>query len=370
MITSRDVECMSYALRLAKRGQFTTRPNPNVGCVITNTEGNIVGAGYHQKAGSDHAEVIALREAGEQAKSGTAYVTLEPCCHQGKTGPCTLAIIKSGINRVVIASQDPNPLVAGKGVDLLRENGITVETNVLHEQSAALNRGFSKRMTQGLPWVTVKSASSLDGKTSLSNGDSKWITSEHARKDVQKLRAMHDSILTGIGTVLSDNPSLNVRLPMSEFDYAQEILQPVRVVIDYDLKIPSGAKLLSLDGNTIIYTGSDSDDREISDIDQVNVIKFSGQNRKFNLYDVLKDLADQQINSVLVEAGPNLLGELIQAKLIDEWISYIAPIFMGDKANSLLNIDTVTHMDHCVSLECTDFRKIGDNFKITSLVKH
>ena len=370
MITSRDVECMSYALRLAKRGQYTTRPNPNVGCVVTNAYGKIVGTGYHQKAGKDHAEVIALREAGKDANNGTAYVTLEPCCHQGKTGPCTLAVIKSGIRRVVIAMKDPNPLVAGKGIEVLKENGIEVDVDLLQEQAYEINRGFIKRMTKGIPWVTVKSASSLDAKTSLNNGNSKWITSEHARNDVQKLRATHDSIMTGIGTVLTDNPSLNVRIPIDELEYAQEIIQPTRIIIDYDLKITSNMKLFSLEGDTIIYTGNQSDTHAITEIDNVEIVKMEGADRKLDLHAVLKDLADRQINSVLVEAGPNLLGNLIQNKLVDEWIFYISPIFMGNSANSLLNLTTISNMDECISLECTDFRKIGDNFKITSLVKH
>ncbi len=370
MVTTRDVECMSLALRLAKRGQYTTRPNPNVGCVITDSNDNIVGSGYHQKAGCDHAEVIALREAGEQAKNGTAYVSLEPCCHQGKTGPCTLEIIKSGIRRVVIAAKDPNPLVAGKGIALLRENGITVDEDVLHEQSIALNRGFIKRMKDGYPWVTVKSASSLDGKTSLKNGTSKWITSEHARHDVQKLRAAHDAIMTGIGTVASDNPSLNVRLSASELTNIEEIMQPTRVVIDHDLKIPTDAKLLSLDGKIIIYTGSHTNDQAFSTFAQVEIVKLESDNRKLNFRSVLKDMAQREINSVLVEAGPTLLGELVQAKLVDEWVSYIAPTLMGNDAKSMVNTAEITEMENCISLQCTDFRKIGDNFRITSLVKY
>ncbi len=370
MISPRDVECMSFALRLAKRGQYTTRPNPNVGCVITNQKGDIVGSGFHEKAGQEHAEIHALREAGEQANQGTAYVSLEPCCHQGKTGPCTQALIESGVRRVVIATDDPNPLVAGKGIEVLRENDITVEDNVLNQQAKYLNRGFNKRMTQGLPWVTVKSASSLDGGTSLNNGTSKWITSEYARKDVHKLRARHDAIMTGVGTILADNPSLNVRLTEAELEINQPIVQPLRVIIDHDLKTSIDASVLSQDGKTIIFTGHQTDDTEFLNLDNTKIVKVDSTERKLCLESVLKTLADQEINSVLIEAGPTLVGGLIQEKLVDEWVSYMAPTFMGSASRGMLNINEITDMKNCISLECTDFRKIGDNFRITSLIKN
>jgi len=371
MTNQRDVECMSLALRLAKRGYYTTRPNPNVGCVITDKHDDIVGTGYHARAGEAHAEIHALKEAGEKAIGGTAYVTLEPCCHQSKTGPCTQALINAKIANVVIAMQDPNPLVAGKGVEQLRQHGINVsDNNPLSEQANKLNRGFIKRMSQGIPWVTVKTATSMDGRTSLNNGESKWITSEHARKDVQKLRASNDAILTGIGTVLADDPSLNVRLNNEQLGIDGNVIQPWRIVIDPQLKISPEAKLLGVEGNTLIFTKNNIESSKFNDVQNCQIIQSPDNNGKFNLRLVLEKLSSFEINSVMVEAGSVLVGELINAKLVDELIHYISPKVMGNTAKGMLDIDEIKHMDDCISLQYSDIRKIGSDLRITSSITY
>ncbi|MDW3094738.1 MAG: bifunctional diaminohydroxyphosphoribosylaminopyrimidine deaminase/5-amino-6-(5-phosphoribosylamino)uracil reductase RibD [Gammaproteobacteria bacterium] len=370
MSNHRDVECMSLALRLAKRGLYTTRPNPNVGCVISDKYGHVVGTGYHSRAGQPHAEIHALKQAGDKATGGTAYVTLEPCCHQGKTGPCTQALIDAEIARVVIAIQDPNPLVAGKGVQHLQHHGIHVTENLLSYQAEVINRGFIKRMSRGLPWVMLKMATSIDGRTSLNNGQSKWITSEHARYDVQKLRAKYDAILTGIGTVIADDPSLNVRLSSDELNIDGDVIQPYRIVIDPDLKISLNAKLLQQKGKTLLFTKEHLDNSKFSMIEGCEIIHLPYKNGKFNLKMLLEKLSAYEINSVMIEAGPILSGELINSKLVDELVHYVSPKLMGNTSKGMLDIDEIKKMDNCISLEYSDIRKIGDDLRITSLINY
>ncbi len=370
MVNQRDVECMSHALRLAKRGIYTTRPNPNVGCVITNKQQQIVGEGYHHNAGAPHAEINALSQAGEQARDGTAYVTLEPCCHTGKTGPCTQALIDAGIKKVVIAMRDPNPLVSGKGIEELNNNDIAIVENILTQQASMLNRGFIKRMTSELPWVSVKIASSLDGRIALNNGESKWITSEQSRYDVHRLRARYDAIMTGVGTVLADDPSLNVRINSKELGVDGELMQPLRVVIDPELKLPDSATMLALPGKTLVFTDSQTNTARFTNINNCEVIKLESKQGKFDLHMVLSELAKREINSVLVESGPMLVGKLFDAKLVDELIQYIAPILMGDDAKGMLSIHELTQMSECISLEQHDIRQFGQDIRITSLIKH
>ena len=365
-----DVECMSLALRLARYGRYTTRPNPNVGCVITNADNKIVGTGYHVRAGEAHAEINALKQAGKNAHNGTAYVSLEPCCYEGKTGPCTTALIEAEISRVVIAMCDPNPLVSGKGIEKLREKGIQVDTDLMHDQAKILNRGFVKRMTLGLPWVTVKMASSLDGRTALSNGKSKWITSEMARKDVQMLRAQYDAIMTGVGTVLADNPSLNVRISNKELGIESKINQPHRIILDSSLQFPKEAKMLSHEGETWIFTTKQAKQSEFSNIEHCKIFTLNENNGKLDLKELLQTLAKKEINSVLIEAGPKLVGSLLKEGLVDEWISYVAPKFLGNAANGMLDIGELQNLDESITLECNDIRQVGSDIRITSLIKH
>ncbi len=370
MTNPRDVECMSLALRLAKRGLYTTRPNPNVGCVITDKQDNIVGTGYHSRAGQSHAEVHALNQAGDRAIGGTAYVTLEPCCHQGKTGPCTQVIIDAEIARVVVAIQDPNPLVAGKGIEKLQHHGIHVTENILSNQAKTINRGFIKRMSQGLPWVMLKTATSIDGRTSLKNGQSKWITSEHARNDVQKLRASYDAILTGVGTVLADDPSLNVRLSSKELNIEGDVIQPYRIVVDPDLKISPNAKLLQHKGKTLLFSKEGIDHSKFNAIEDCEIIQLPDQNGKLSLKLILEKLSTYEINSVMTESGPSLAGNLINLKLVDELVHYVSPKIMGNSSKGMLDIQEIENMEDCLSLDYSDIRKIGDDLRITSLINY
>ena len=360
---------MSLAIRLARRGMYTTRSNPNVGCVITDTSGNIVGTGFHKLFGEPHAEINALQEAGDQARGGTVYVTLEPCCHQGKTGPCTQALISAGISKVVIAMQDPNPFVAGKGIAELRGQGVEVECGLLAAQAALLNRGFLKRMSSEMPWVTVKMATSLDGAIALHNGQSKWITSEEARLDVHHLRARHDAIMTGIGTVLADDPSLNVRLNQ---DIA--VRQPLRVVIDAMLQMPATAKMLSLEDKTLIFTSVSPAKSPLTHNQQCEVIQLensdNNEDHSLCLRLVLAELAKRSVNSVMVEAGSSLVGSLIRLQLVDELVIYVAPKLMGNASKGGINLGVIENMNDCLSLEYTDIRNVGADLRITSKINY
>ena len=366
MIDPRDVECMAHAIRLAKRGRFTTRPNPNVGCVITNSNGELVGSGFHQRAGEAHAEIVALRQAGERAKGSTAYITLEPCCHQGKTGPCTDAIIRAGVKRVVVAMQDPNPVVTGKGIQQLRDHNVDVEVDVLNEQARRLNRGFIKRMESGLPWLCIKSAISLDGRTALHTGDSKWITSPAARNDVQKLRAEYDAIMTGIGTVQADDPSLNVRINAQDVGADNELMQPLRVVVDSKLQTPPSAKMLSLVGKTMIFTNSSKAVPELDNHAACQIVRLDDQAEQVDLQVVLKILAENEINSVLIEAGSTLVGNLIQNKLADELIVYVSPKLFGSAAKGISDLDLISDMKEHIALQFTDVRTVDTDLRITA----
>lgn len=370
MFSQHDVECMSRALHLAKRGIYTTRPNPNVGCVITDTKGEVVGQGFHQKAGEAHAEIMALEQAGSLARHGTAYITLEPCCHQGRTGPCTQALIESGIKKVFVAMEDPNPQVSGKGIAILRQHDIEVVNDCLGDQAMHLNRGFIKRMSTGMPLVTLKIATSADGRTALKNGLSKWITSAQSRHDVQKLRACHDAILTGIGTVLADDPGLNMRLENFELGIEGPVAQPLRVIIDPGLEMPVTAKILQVPGDTVIFTGCSVNADYFNKLDHCNVIRLDSQQGKFDLKQVLRQLADLEINSVMVEAGASLLGALINDKLADELVHYIAPSLLGNLSRGMFDIHEITAIDKRVDLQFRDIRHVGKDIRVTSLITY
>jgi diaminohydroxyphosphoribosylaminopyrimidine deaminase/5-amino-6-(5-phosphoribosylamino)uracil reductase len=350
-----DSQWMARALRLAERGLYTTSPNPRVGCVLVR-ENKVVGAGWHERAGEPHAEVHALRAAGKLARGATAYVTLEPCSHHGRTPPCADALIAAGISRVVTAMQDPNPLVAGQGLKKLRAAGIEVECGLMETAARELNIGFVSRMTRGTPWVRSKIAASLDGRTALANGASKWITGDAARRDVQHWRARSCAVLTGIGTVLADDPKLNVReLPTGR--------QPLRVVLDSQLRIAPEAAILS--GGTLVYTVS-SDVNKLMEL-QANgaeVVTLAGANGKVDLSAVLRDLGQRGINEVLVEAGSKLNGALLEAGLVDELVLYLAPQLLGDAAQGLADIGELTQLQQRVALQWNDVRQVGNDLRI------
>ena len=370
MINNSDIERMSQAIQLARLGQYTTRPNPNVGCVITDQNNNFIASGYHRQAGQAHAEILALQAAAERAQNSTVYVTLEPCCHQGKTGPCVEALIAAKVKRVVLAMQDPNPLVAGKGRAALLAAGIQVDSDVCRDQAQALNRGFIKRMQTGLPWVTIKTASSLDGRTALANGCSQWITSAAARRDVHTMRARYDAIMTGIGTVLADDPSLNVRSADIE-----QVVQPLRVVMDPNLTMPSDAKMLGLAGQTLVFTDKNSSDIDLKLSQQCEIMPLDTHNGRFDMRTVLTCLGAREINNVMVEAGSTLCGALITHHCVDEIVHYLAPTYLGEgqreAANKgMFNLGSLTAIDQGIGLTITDQRNIGVDVRITASISY
>jgi len=348
---------MARALQLARQGLYTTDPNPRVGCVLVK-DGEIIGEGWHQRAGLSHAEVEALNNAPD-AQGATAYVTLEPCSHFGRTPPCCDALINAGVSRVVVAMQDPNPLVAGQGLQKLRAAGIDVVCGVLQEESQLLNQGFIKRMTQQRPWVRSKLAMSLDGRTAMASGESKWITSAQARADVQQLRAESSAILTGINTVLADDPALTARVDA-------EVVQPIRVVLDSRLAMPVDAQLVNGPGRTLILTSS-TDDAKKQALQQAGfeIYEIPEHQGRLDLRQVMTFLAEQQINEVLVEAGPTLNGALLAQNLVDEWVIYMAPCVLGDQGRGLFTLPDMNTMADKKNLNLADVRQVGPDLKLT-----
>lgn len=356
-----DNEYMQRALRLAERGLYTTDPNPRVGCVLVN-QGKIVGEGWHERAGEPHAEINALSQAGEQARGATAYVTLEPCSHTGKTPPCADALVKAGIVSVVAAMTDPNPLVAGKGLEILRQQGIEVRSGCMEQQARQLNPGFIKRMERGLPYVRLKMAMSLDGRTAMSSGESQWITGEAARRDVQLMRARSSAIVTGIDTVLMDDPSMNVRLSPQELVISGEVRQPLRVVLDSRLRFPVNAKIGGNNNDVLVITSSDATRDDLL----CRVVKVASRDSRVDLQQAMETLADMEINEVHVEAGAVLGGAMLQQQLVDEIVIYMAPCLMGNEARGLFSLPGLSEMKHRISLDIQDVRSIGKDMRVTA----
>ena len=360
---SADVEFMARALTLARRGLYTPDPNPRVGCVLVK-DGEIVGEGWHERAGKPHAEINALNQAGDKARGATAYVTLEPCCHTGRTPPCTDALIAAGVSRVVAAMQDPNPLVAGQGLNALAEAGIQTENGVLKSQAEVINPGFISRMRENRPYVRVKLAVSLDGKTAMAMGESKWITGDAARADVQRLRAQSSAILTGSGTVLSDDPSLNVR----DMDIGR---QPMRVIVDANLSTPETAKMLKLEGSTLIATAAEEPDlSEMLVIAGAEIILLPAGPDKVDLPALMQHLAAREVNEILVEAGSTLCGSLLESELVDELVVYMAPHIMGHDARGMFRLPALQTMADRIALKITDVRAVGDDWRITAVPRY
>lgn len=362
-----DVEYMSRALQLARGGLYTTRQNPCVGCVIVN-DGKIVGEGFHQLPGRPHAEINALNVAGTQASDATVYVTLEPCSHYGKTPPCADALITAGVGKVIMAMTDPNPEVSGSGRDKLRDAGVDVIEGVLQPEAEALNPGYIKRMIQGLPLVRVKMAMSLDGRTAMASGESQWITGSAARADVHRWRARSCAILTGSGTVLADDPSLTFR-PDEHESLQSEIpavtKQPLRVVCDTSLKMSLHARLLAQPGQTLVATiqsVNKADELIQAGAEVVNVP--AERTGKVSLSAVMKLLAERGINEILVEAGAGMTGALLAEGLVDEFLIYMAPHFMGDQARGLVSVPGLEHMSDRIQLKIDDIRAIGQDWRI------
>lgn len=358
--TASDHSYMARALQLAERGRYTTHSNPRVGCVIVKNN-QVVGEGAHLYAGEPHAEVYALKQAAEQAQGATAYVTLEPCSHFGRTPPCANALMDAGVSRVVAAMQDPNPQVAGRGLKRLREAGISVSFGLMESEARELNVGFISQMEKGRPFIRIKLAMSLDGRTAMQSGESKWITGEAARRDVQFLRAQAGAVLTGIGTVLADDPSLNVRLSAQALN-VDRVLQPKRVILDRDLKCSSDAQLFSLVGETLVYT-QNNDPQRIQALTQAGaIVRYSDD---LSLSNVMQMLVADGINEVHVEAGAKLCGALVEQGFADELIIYIAPHLMGSDARGLLDLP-FAQMNQRIDLDIQDIRAVGKDWRITA----
>jgi diaminohydroxyphosphoribosylaminopyrimidine deaminase/5-amino-6-(5-phosphoribosylamino)uracil reductase len=358
-----DSQWMAQALHLATLGLNTTSPNPRVGCVIVR-DGKPISVGWHERAGEPHAEVHALRMVQEQVqvRGATAYVTLEPCSHFGRTPPCADALIAAGVARVVVATLDPNPQVAGNGLARLRAAGIEVECGLMESEARALNIGFFSRMERSLPWVRSKIAASLDGRTALANGISKWITGNAARLDVQYLRARSCAVMTGIGTVVADDPQLNVRDILTE-------RQPLRVVLDSQLNLPLKAKLLQ-DRNVLVYAAR-QDAAKIAALEDAGaqVAVFADAAGQVALPEVMRDLAARGINELLVEAGGTLNGALLNAGLVDELVLYLAPQLLGDMARGMAQLGELHALDQRVQLDWQDVRHVGKDLRITARVQ-
>ncbi|MGB2521014.1 bifunctional diaminohydroxyphosphoribosylaminopyrimidine deaminase/5-amino-6-(5-phosphoribosylamino)uracil reductase RibD [Shewanella algae] len=369
MWSNTDIAMMSRAIMLARRGRYTTRPNPNVGCVIIDADGKIVGEGWHQRAGEPHAEVHALKMAADKARGATAYVTLEPCSHYGRTPPCAEALIKHGLKRVVVAMTDPNPQVAGRGIGMLQEAGIQVQSGLLAEQARELNPGFLSRMERNRPWVTLKLAASLDGKTALANGESKWITGPEARRDVQRLRARSCALLTGIETVLADDPSLNVRHSelgsLGETLGDQQLIQPLRVILDSNCRMPLDARLLKIASPVLLVSCRPYEDEFLAALPPyVTTLVLAGEDNRVDIAALLLHL-NQSCNTVLVEAGATLCGAFITAGLADELLLYQAPKLLGAAGRNLLALPNYQQIADTPAIRVADQRKLGNDTRLT-----
>jgi diaminohydroxyphosphoribosylaminopyrimidine deaminase / 5-amino-6-(5-phosphoribosylamino)uracil reductase len=353
--TSADHEHMARALRLAQRGLYSTMPNPRVGCVIAG-KNRIVGEGWHEKAGEPHAEIHALRAAGESARGATAYVSLEPCAHHGLTPPCVDALIAAGVARVIAAMQDPNPSVAGEGMSRLTAAGIETAVGLLEDEARELNIGFHSRMLRGRPWVRVKAAASLDGRTALSNGASQWITGEAARQDGHRLRARACAVLSGIGSVLADDPQMTVR--GVEVDR-----QPLRVIVDSRLRTPPRARILQ-GGALVVGALPESDRKTALEVAGAEVLLLPGPDGHVDLQFLLRELGRRGMNELHVEAGRTLNGALLAQGLVDELVLYLAPIFLGNAARGLFDLPELSSLDEARTWRQHDLRQIGSDLRL------
>ena len=367
-ITAADFDFMAQVFRLAERGLYTTMPNPRVGCLLVK-DGQVLAGGWHERAGDAHAEVNALRAAGDNARGSTAYVSLEPCSHQGRTGPCSQALVDAGVRRVVYAMEDPNPLVSGRGIELLRNAGIQVDGPVLEDDARALNPGFIRRMERKLPYVRCKMAMSIDGRTAMGSGESKWITGPKARADVQRLRARCCAIISGVGSILQDNASLTVRvdelgLPDAEAAAAR---QPLRVILDSQLRIPRNALMFKQSTPILLVHNGQVSEAQLQNWPAfVELIALPAKDGRIDLQALLRELANRQCNEVLVEAGATLSGSFLRRGLLDEIVIYMAPKLLGSNALPLFNLPLET-MSSALSLKIKDIRALGRDWRITAI---
>ena len=367
-----DHKFMQRAISLAKRGHFTTSPNPRVGCVIVRNE-EVVGEGFHQKAGQGHAEVHALKQAGIKANGATAYVTLEPCSHYGLTPPCAEALIKAQVTHVIAAMVDPNPKVSGRGLELLNAAGITTQFGLLEQDARALNPGFIQLMTTKLPYVRCKLAASLDGKTAMASGESQWITSAEARIDVQRLRAQSCAVICGADSVIFDDAKMTVRwhdLGELKNSYAEaDVRQPVRIIIDGKNRLTPDLAIFQSESKILLIRHTIENDHTWPHfVEQVQIDK--AENSEYiNLTLLLRYLAKQGLNDVLVESGSQLSGAFVSQNLVNELILYQAPKLIGHDGRGLVNMPTVLQLDEAKNLEIQDMRMIGKDIRLTAIFK-
>jgi len=353
-----DEAAMRRALELAERGLYSTQPNPRVGAVLARDD-EIVGEGWHERAGEPHAEPIAIRAAGERARGATAYVTLEPCCHHGRTPPCVDVLLAAGVRRVVYAVDDPNPRVNGGGAKRLREAGVAVESGLLSADSEALNAGFLMRMRSGRPFIRLKTGASLDGRTALANGKSQWITSEESRADVQHWRAQSGAVLTSAATVLADDPRLDVRINAPR--------QPLRVVLDRRRALRKTAHILAPPGDVLVFAAPTATRKKVTGEERLGDARVERLRVKRSHLDfaaVFARLAELEVNDVLVEAGPRLSGALLGAGLVDEWLLYVAPKLLGEGAKPLASLPRLTKLDAAPGFTVMDSKAVGPDLRL------
>ncbi|PCF94203.1 bifunctional diaminohydroxyphosphoribosylaminopyrimidine deaminase/5-amino-6-(5-phosphoribosylamino)uracil reductase RibD [Vreelandella nigrificans] len=369
-----DHQYMARAIQLAKQGLYTTDPNPRVGCVIVRydecKQGRIVGEGFHVRAGEPHAEIHALKSAGELANGATAYVTLEPCSHTGRTGPCAVALAEAKVTRVVLAMVDPNPLVSGQGIKLLEASGVVVEAGLLESDARALNPGFILRMQHQRPFVRLKMAMSLDGRTAMGSGESQWITGPEARTQVQRLRARSSAILSGVESLIMDDSRLTLRADQLALANADEVVkrQPLRVILDSRLRLPLAAACLREPGRTLVVTTeqhSEEKRRELEAAGAEIIVFPADQAGRIALADMLRWLADnEQVNELLVETGATLAGALLDANLVNELQLFVAPTLLGGEARPLFALPGLTRMADQKRLTIKEMCAVGGDWRI------
>jgi len=375
--SSLDFQWMTRAIELAKKGLYSTKPNPAVGCVLVKN-GKIVGEGWHQQAGQPHAERIALAEAGKKAKGATAYVTLEPCSHFGRTPPCADGLVQAEVAKVIVAMKDPNPLVAGQGIKRIKDAGIDVHVGLLESEAKTVNLGFMNKMENQLPFVRLKIASSMDGRTAMENGESHWITGPESRAEVHKMRARCGALITGIGTVLADDPSLNVRLSdeaLAELNLTQENCHPIRVVLDPNLSMPLDAKMLSLPGKTILMTSRETVERSPEVVDlilnqNIEMVAVAADEDRLDIESILRYLATEaDVNDVMVESGAIVAGAFMQSGLVNELHCFIAPSLMGDAAKPMFALPGIDSMNEKLNFTIQSMDRFGEDARIILVPK-
>ena len=361
-ISDTDHGYIRRALKLAQTPVSAPHPNPRVGCVVVKN-GKIVGEGFHRKAGCAHAEVNALDSCGEKSRGSVMYVTLEPCTVHGKTPPCVDRVIQSGVERVVVCTEDPNPLVQGRGIKMLRESGIQVDLGVLADEAQKMNQGFFSRHKNGKVWVTVKIAATLDGRIATQSGESSWITAEASRQDVQLLRAQASAILTGAGTVRKDNPRLNCRAEGAENS-------PLRVIVDSKLETSANSRMFDCDGDVLIATREGTCSKNRSKLEKVaEIVEIPSSEAGVDCRNLLTVLAQREVNEVLVEAGPSIVGSLVSEQLVDQMIVYLAPSLLGDRALGMATIPAIQRLSDRINGEFSEVHKLGDDIRITVKIK-